>query len=174
MLGSTQVWIIICIIISFSTLTTGYYFFLSENGQSSDKHQIRDIMNRYNSLKLSIEELKWEKFNFTLINETDSGQRVTKFLRSFNQKGTIKEILENGNISMILYDVDGDGREDVIEYYERNPNFPVRQEFDINSDGYTDVSMRDINDDGIIDANELNILLEGKFIPFSSFSTIIM
>lgn len=174
MLGSARVWIIICIIVAFSTLATGYYFFLSENGHSSDKHQIRDVMNGYNALRLSMEDLKWEKSNFTLVNETDSGVRMTKFLQSFTQKGTIKEIFENGNISMILYDVDGDGREDVVEYYERNPNFPVRQEFDINNDGYIDVSMRDINDNGVIEANEMNILLKGKFIPFSSFSTIIM
>ena len=55
-----------------------------------------------------------------------------------------------------------------------NSPFPKVRKLDTNGDELIDILEEDKNHDGIIDTGELQINIEGMFIPFSTFSMIIM
>jgi hypothetical protein len=174
MLGSVRVWIIVIGLIFLSTIVTGYTFYSSEGGISLDKNQIRDIMSKYNTVKLSVQETKSEMNTFQMKNETLSGTKIIKIFTSPTDGRTIREIFEGENLTARYYHENGDHNPIMSEYYIAGEEFPYRQEYDLNGDGDIEVLLIDKNENTIIEADELDILLNGNFFPFSSFSTIIM
>jgi DNA helicase HerA-like ATPase len=119
-------------------------------------------------------ELKSDKNSLLVrLNDDKEGNGVIDYQTGDNTT-VIREQYRNANISEISYNTNRDNRITVIEYYSAESRYPDIRKLDTNGDGFIDMMEEDKNHDGIIDTNELQVNMEGMFIPFSTFSVIIM
>lgn len=134
---------------------------------------VKDFMEQYQVDKQSLEELKREKPLLYKDIETTAFSGIDTIYKTPDDQILIIENTIRGNITKISYDVDYDGKMDIFEIFEAGNN-QVHRQYDVNRDGVIDIIESDMNNDDVLDASELKINVEGQFIPFTTFNTIVM
>lgn len=125
-------------------------------------------------MKNDLALLKSEKDSLAAEENDEIGDNIIiNYFTDFNTL-VIRETYVNSSISGVSYDVNRDNKFDIIEHYASNTMYLESRKIDINGDELFDVLEEDRNRDGIIDSNELQVNMDGMFIPFSTFSTIVM
>jgi len=175
MIGPSKIWICMIGIIIICTVASGLMW--QNFGQASreqQKQSIKESMSVYQSEKEAVHYIQNELSIMPRITEyPNPGVVSTRYLDSGN-KTVAEELYVNGTRSLIRYDVDLDGRYDVVYFFKGSGSVPASKEYDLNRDGVFEVSEKDQNNDGIFDSNEMMIRIDGQFMPFTTVNALIM
>ena len=178
-----RIWLIFMLIIMLTSVVSGIIWNYNGHrgyGATNAIVDIEKIKISIQSTKEDIKEIKCVKMDFennmTMQHQYGENENViaTNYYDEDGQMFITDYYDNNGNVLKTYYDINKNGKPDVIEYDTDTDGIIDTIEYYLNGHGKPDAIEHDTNGDGIIDTTEIDINIDGNFIPISSFGNIIM